>query len=249
MATLRSRPQAAGSRRIAPAPASTFPMSHRPLSAHRLCRRPCRRRPRRADESLAAPAVDWDATLAFRRHLWGLGFKIAEAMDTSQRGLGSTGPDASELIARSLAEARGDRRVPTSPAASAPTSSIRPPRTRSTTSSRAYEEQLAPCRGAWRARHPDGEPRAVPPGQRADDYLDVYGRLIRQARDKVILHWLGEAFDPQLAGYWGAHELRSRRCRRCWPHPRPCRARSTASRYRFSTRRRSTCAGSCPRAS
>ncbi len=51
-------------------------------------------------------AVDWDATLAFRRHLWGLGFKIAEAMDTSQRGMGLDWPTAHELIRRSVAEAR-----------------------------------------------------------------------------------------------------------------------------------------------
>jgi hypothetical protein len=62
--------------------------------------------PLKQQEPWRVPAVDWDATLAFRRHLWGLGFKIAEAMDTSQRGMGLDWPNAAELIARSLAEAK-----------------------------------------------------------------------------------------------------------------------------------------------
>ena len=36
-----------------------------------------------------------------------------------------------------------------------------------------------------------------------DDYVRVYDRLLRQAKEPVILHWLGEMFDPALAGYWG----------------------------------------------
>src|SRR5882762_3769246 len=52
------------------------------------------------------PAIDWDATMAFRRHLWSLGFKIAEAMDTAQRGMGLDWAGAQELIRRSLAHAR-----------------------------------------------------------------------------------------------------------------------------------------------
>jgi hypothetical protein len=41
----------------------------------------------------------------------------------------------------------------------------------------------------------------------ARDYLDVYGELLRQAGRPVILHWLGEAFDPALRGYWGSGEF------------------------------------------
>src|SRR5262249_30052562 len=37
-----------------------------------------------------------------------------------------------------------------------------------------------------------------------DDYVKVYGRILRQGREPVIIHWLGEKFDPSLAGYLGA---------------------------------------------
>src|SRR5262249_23247827 len=51
-------------------------------------------------------ALDWDATLAFRRYVWSLGLAVAEAMDTSQRGMGFPWSAAKELIKRSVAEAR-----------------------------------------------------------------------------------------------------------------------------------------------
>ena len=47
-------------------------------------------------------AIDWDATLAYRRYLWSLGFGVAEAMDTAQRGMGLDWPTSLELIDRSL---------------------------------------------------------------------------------------------------------------------------------------------------
>lgn len=149
------------------------------------------------------PAVDWDATLAFRRHLWGLGFKIAEAMDTSQRGLGLDWAGAKELITRSLREAAT---IPGADlACGAGTDQLDPTAARSLDDViRAYEEQIG---------HVEAEGgRIILMASRAlcrvakgpDDYLAVYSRLIRQTRGKVILHWLGEAFDPALAGYWGS---------------------------------------------
>lgn len=153
-----------------------------------------------------APAVDWEATLAFRRHLWGLGFMIAEAMDTSQRGMGLDWGGAKELIRRSLAEART---VPGADlACGAGTDQLDPAAVRSLDEVvAAYEEQLShveACGG-----------RAILMASRAlcrvarskDDYLAVYGRLIDGARDRVILHWLGAMFDPQLAGYWGSDDV------------------------------------------
>jgi hypothetical protein len=150
-----------------------------------------------------SPAIDWDATLAFRRHLWGLGFKIAEAMDTSQRGLGLDWAGARELITRSLREAAT---VPGADlACGAGTDQLDPNAARSLDDVvRAYEEQIG---------HVEAEGgRVILMASRAlcrlakgpDDYLAVYSRLIRQTRGKVILHWLGEAFDPALAGYWGS---------------------------------------------
>src|SRR5690348_1636364 len=51
-------------------------------------------------------AIDWDRTIAFRRHLWSLGLGVAEAMDTAQRGMGMDWPTSLELIRRSLEAAR-----------------------------------------------------------------------------------------------------------------------------------------------
>lgn len=158
------------------------------------------------EEPWRVPAVDWDATLAFRRHLWGLGFAIAEAMDTSQRGMGLDWAGAKELIARSLAEARG---VPGADlACGAGTDQLDPADARGTDDVlRAYEEQMEHVE-----RHGG---RMILMASRAlarvarspEDYLGVYSRLIRGARDKVILHWLGEMFDPGLAGYWGSNDV------------------------------------------
>ena len=152
------------------------------------------------------PAVDWDATLAFRRHLWGLGFSVAEAMDTSQRGMGLDWAFARELIARSLAEART---VPGADlACGAGTDQLDPAAARGLDDViGAYEEQMAHVE-AHGGRIILMASRALCRLARSrDDYLAVYGRLVAQARDKVILHWLGDMFDPQLAGYWGSHDV------------------------------------------
>lgn len=150
--------------------------------------------------------VDWDATLAFRRHLWGLGFKVAEAMDTSQRGMGLDWPAAHELIRRSVAEARGIPGadlacgVGTDQLAPAPQVTIADVRA-------AYEDQLAAVEAAG-GRAILMASRALAVAARgADDYLRVYGDLLRQAREQVVLHWLGPMFDPALAGYWGSDDL------------------------------------------
>jgi hypothetical protein len=149
--------------------------------------------------------VDWDATLAFRSHLWRLGFKIAEAMDTSQRGMGFGWDQAQELIRRSIAAAKaegGDL------ASGAGTDQLRPQDARSLDDViRAYEEQFAFIEGHGG--------RAIMMASRAlarvarspDDYLKVYGRILSQAQGKVILHWLGDMFDPELAGYWGSESF------------------------------------------
>ena len=57
-------------------------------------------------QATASPAIDWEATLAYRRYLWSLGFAVAEAMDTAQRGMGLDWPASQELIRRSLADAK-----------------------------------------------------------------------------------------------------------------------------------------------
>ncbi len=190
-------------RYVAAAP-STFPARQTPSSirtvyaaAHVVAD------PRALLEPWRIPAIDWDTTLAFRRHLWGLGFKVAEAMDTSQRGMGLDWATAAELIARSLAEARGTEGAGL--ACGVGTDQLDPD-TACTLDDvvAAYEVQLAHVE-----RHGGA---AILRASRAlcrlatgpDDYLSVYGRLIRQCSGTVILHWLGDMFDPALAGYWGS---------------------------------------------
>ena len=149
------------------------------------------------------PAIDWEKTMAFRHHLWSLGFRIAEAMDTAQRGMGLDWAGAQELIRRSLAEART---VPGADlACGAGTDHLDPAEARSLDDViRAYEEQVG-----FVEKHGG---RAILMASRAlariarspDDYRKVYGRILAQAKDRVVLHWLGDMFDPQLAGYWGS---------------------------------------------
>ncbi len=160
----------------------------------------------RSADPWRAPVIDWEATLRFRHALWSLGFGVAEAMDTSQRGMGLDWVGAKELIRRSLAEARsvGDADI----ACGAGTDQLDPACARSLDDVvAAYEEQLGYIEGCGG--------KAILMASRAlsriatspDDYLEVYARIIAQARDKVILHWLGDMFDPQLAGYWGSPDV------------------------------------------
>ena len=146
-------------------------------------------------------AIDWDATLAYRRHLWSLGFGVAEAMDTAQRGMGLDWPTSLELIRRSVAEAR------TMPGAvvfcGAGTDHL-PPAAGMTLDRviAAYEAQCEAVEAAG-GRIILMASRALAACARSpEDYATVYGRVLAQVRAPVILHWLGEMFDPALAGYW-----------------------------------------------
>ncbi|TVZ95014.1 MULTISPECIES: dihydrodipicolinate synthase family protein [unclassified Streptomyces] len=156
-----------------------------------------------ADVSPDSPAaVDWDATLAFRRHLWSHGLGVAEAMDTAQRGMGLDWAGAAELIRRSAAEAHGVGGriacgVGTDQIAGGTLAEIRA----------AYEEQLAVVEEAG-AQAVLMASRALAAAARGpEDYLETYGHLLRQAAEPVILHWLGPMFDPALEGYWGSPDL------------------------------------------
>jgi hypothetical protein len=154
-------------------------------------------------------AVDWDATLAFRRHLWAHGFGVAEAMDTAQRGMGLDWPTSLELIRRSVNEARG---IPGAVVFSGAGTDHLAPGANFTLDEvvAAYEEQCAAIEAAG-GRIILMASRALAACARSpDDYAQVYGRVLAQVRAPVILHWLGEMFDPALAGYWvGAGGLAS----------------------------------------
>ncbi|MFC9098874.1 dihydrodipicolinate synthase family protein [Streptomyces sp. NPDC057072] len=156
-----------------------------------------------ADVSPDAPAaVDWDTTLAFRRHLWSHGLGVAEAMDTAQRGTGLDWVGAAELIRRSAAEAKavGGRiacGAGTDQLAAGTLAEIRT----------AYEEQLAVVEGAGAQAILMASRALAATAGGPEDYLDLYGHLLHQVADPVILHWLGPMFDPALEGYWGSADL------------------------------------------
>jgi hypothetical protein len=165
--------------------------------------------PRAAIDPWLETAVDWDATLAFRRHLWSHGLGVAEAMDTAQRGMGLDWPTSLELIRRSIAEARG---IPGAVVFSGAGTDHLPPAANRTLDDviAAYEEQCSAIEKAG-GRVILMASRALAACARSpDDYARVYGRVLSQVREPVILHWLGEMFDPALAGYWvGAGGLAS----------------------------------------
>ncbi|MEU2545458.1 dihydrodipicolinate synthase family protein [Streptomyces roseolus] len=157
-----------------------------------------------ADTTPDGPAaVDWDATLAFRRHLWSHGLGVAEAMDTAQRGMGLDWAGAAELIRRSAAEAKAEGgRIACGVGTDQLTGPATPAEIRA-----AYEEQLAVVEesGAQAILMASRALAAAAAGP--EDYLDLYGHLLRQASEPVVLHWLGPMFDPALEGYWGSADL------------------------------------------
>jgi len=150
-------------------------------------------------------AIDWDATMAYRRHLWSLGLGVAEAMDTAQRGMGLDWPTSLELIRRSLDAARD---VPGSLVASGcGTDHLNLDEVRRIDDViRGYEEQMEAIE-VLGGRLIVMASRALARVARSPaDYERVYDRVLRQAKQPVILHWLGDMFDPALKGYWGSDD-------------------------------------------
>jgi hypothetical protein len=147
--------------------------------------------------------LDWDATLAYRHHLWGCGLGVAEAMDTAQRGMGLDWEAARELIRRSAADAQssgariacgaGTDQLPAGPA------SVRE-------IERAYLEQCAFVEEQGCPAIVMASRALAAAAQGRDDYLRVYGAILDRVAQPVILHWLGDMFDPALAGYWGTSD-------------------------------------------
>jgi Protein of unknown function (DUF993) len=152
-------------------------------------------------------AIDWDRTIAFREHLWGLGLGVAEAMDTAQRGTGVDWPASLELIRRSIAAAKACGGTVFSGCG---TDQLDPAAARNIDDViRAYEEQVEAIEKAG-GRIVLMASRALAKVARTpDDYAKVYGRILQGVRQPVIIHWLGDMFDPALAGYWGSADLDS----------------------------------------
>ncbi len=148
-------------------------------------------------------AVDWDKTIAFREYLWDLGLGVAEAMDTAQRGMGLDWHGAKELIRRALdaAKARPGVKI----ACGAGTDHLDAnARVSIDDIVRVYEEQIEAIEGMGGQIILMASRALARAATAPEDYARVYGRILRQVKQPVIIHWLGEMFDPALAGYWGS---------------------------------------------
>lgn len=153
-----------------------------------------------ANDPSGRATVDWAKTMAFRHHLHGLGLGIAEAMDTAQRGMGLDWPGALELIRRTRED------LPEALVANGcGTDHLNPADARSLDDViSAYMEQVDAIQKL--------DARIILMASRAlarvakgpSDYVQVYDRVLAACDKPVILHWLGEMFDPALAGYWGS---------------------------------------------
>lgn len=161
-----------------------------------------------ADNGEGKPAVlDWEKTLAFRHHLWRYGFGVAEAMDTAQRGFGLDWTATKELIRRSVAEAK---KVDGLIACGAGTDQLGDNYSGLTLDDiiAAYEEQVDYVEGCGGRIILMASRALAAVANTPDDYLEVYGHLLSKVEEPVILHWLGDMFDPQLKGYWGSDDWR-----------------------------------------
>ena len=154
-------------------------------------------------------AIDWDATIAYRRYLWSLGLGVAESMDTAQRGMGLDWPTSLELIRRSL-EAQQD--FPCAFTASGcGTDHLNLDDVKSVDEViAAYELQMEAIEKLGGKLIVMASRALARVAKSPTDYERVYDRILSQARQPVILHWLGDMFDPALAGYWrGSDQVRT----------------------------------------
>jgi len=150
-------------------------------------------------------AVDWDKTIAFREHVWDLGLGVAEAMDTAQRGMGLDWPTSLELITRSVRAAKARGALVFSGAG---TDHLAAEDAKTIDDViRAYEEQIAAVEKVGGRIILMCSRALAKLGRNADDYAKVYNHVLSQVREPVIIHWLGDMFDPALSGYWGTADL------------------------------------------
>ncbi|ANK76738.1 dihydrodipicolinate synthase family protein (plasmid) [Ensifer adhaerens] len=191
---------------------SDYALSGTPIATATLGRNPARvvysaahvvADPFTASDPSGRAAVDWEKTMEFRRYLAGLGLGIAEAMDTAQRGMGLDWPGALELIRRTREElpdavvANGCGTDHLDPATVTSIEDVR----------RAYLEQVEAIQKVGGRLILMASRALVRVAERPDDYVKVYSDVLAACDAPVILHWLGEMFDPQLAGYWGSRDF------------------------------------------
>ncbi|MBT4940548.1 MAG: DUF993 family protein, partial [Rhodospirillaceae bacterium] len=153
-------------------------------------------------------ALDWEATIEYRRFLWSLGLGVAEAMDTAQRGMGVDWPNSLELIKRSIDAAKDFEKDGVALLASGcGTDHLEAgPDVTIDDVIGAYEEQCEAIEGAGGRIILMASRALAAAATSPDDYLKVYDYILSQVKEPVIIHWLGEMFDPQLVGYWGSDD-------------------------------------------
>jgi hypothetical protein len=158
--------------------------------------------PLRSGELGQPCAIDWQRTIEYRRYLLEQGLGIAEAMDTAQRGMGLSWDSAKELIIRTLNETRD---IPGALIASGcGTDHLSANDARSCDDViKAYLTQIESVQRAGGRIILMASRALARVAKDANDYLRVYREVLSACDKPVILHWLGEAFDPELAGYWG----------------------------------------------
>ncbi len=162
--------------------------------------------PLTASDPWLVAALDWDATIACRQRLWALGLGVAEAMDTAQRGMGLDWPTSLELIRRSLDAAQD---VPGALVASGCGTDHLAFDASTTVDDviRAYEEQMEAIEALGGKLIVMASRALAKVATGPADYERVYDRILMQSRQPVILHWLGDMFDPARAGYWGSKDV------------------------------------------
>ena len=153
------------------------------------------------------PAVDWEATLAFRHGLWDQGLGLAEAMDTAQRGMGVDWATALELIQRTMQAARAHPLKPRVACGAGTDHKTQADLPDADAIIAAYAEQMEAIEAAGGQIILMATRALTAIGADADTYARVYDTLLSQAAEPVILHWLGDMFDPALAGYWGTRDV------------------------------------------
>jgi hypothetical protein len=162
--------------------------------------------PRAAIDPWLQCAVDWDATIAYRQRLWSLGLGVAEAMDTAQRGMGLDWPTSLELIRRSLDAAKDTPGALVASGCGTDHLALESVKTVDEVIA-AYEEQMAAIEKLGGKLIVMASRALARVAKSPADYERVYDRILMQAKQPVVLHWLGDMFDPALAGYWGTSDV------------------------------------------
>ena len=180
----------------------TFQRPTRPFTRRALAAAHVVADPRSTREPWLEAAIDWDATIDYRRYLWSWGLGVAEAMDTAQRGMGLDWNASLDLVRRTLDAAKD---VPGAEVASgAGTDHLAPaPEVTVADVIAAYEHQCAAIEKLGGRIVLMASRALATCAKSPDDYGHVYDRVLAQMKDPVIIHWLGDMFDPALAGYWG----------------------------------------------